>query len=245
MRPVNWTYAIGEVLLIVIGVSIALGINAWYEHRLDRITEREYLCRLYKDISNDINRFDRFSTRLERKTATLRDLLLETDESLMARSLTTLADDLATSDTVSLTAIQTATFDDLRSTGNLVLIRNANVRAALADYYSNYELMSQILAEPIGPYKRILAGAIPGNAEFDRRIYGEPIERTELLRGLQNLRSHPEFEPALNAEFRYTGGLLDWTRNFHADANVLAKLLGGEIVGKQDDSDLAIECFVE
>jgi len=245
MRPVNWTYAIGEVLLIVIGVSIALGVNAWYEHRLDRINEREYLCRLYKDISDDINRFDGFATRLEKKAETLKDLLLETDESLMARSLTALADDLARSDTVSLTAIQTVTFDDLRSTGRLVLLRNANVRAALADYYRRYELMSQIFAESHGPYKRILAGAIPGQAEFDRRINGKPIERTALLRGLQNLRSHSEFEPAVNAELSYTAGLLDWTRNFQTDAKELAKLLGGDIVGEQDDSDLAIECFVE
>ena len=30
LSPIKWTYAVGEIFLIVAGVSIALGVNAWY-----------------------------------------------------------------------------------------------------------------------------------------------------------------------------------------------------------------------
>ncbi|NNM19114.1 MAG: hypothetical protein HKP24_11175, partial [Croceitalea sp.] len=43
-------YAIGEIILVVIGILIALQINAWNTARLDNIKEREYLTNLLEDI---------------------------------------------------------------------------------------------------------------------------------------------------------------------------------------------------
>jgi hypothetical protein len=34
-------YALGEIVLVVVGILIALQINDWYQERLDRQTERE------------------------------------------------------------------------------------------------------------------------------------------------------------------------------------------------------------
>jgi hypothetical protein len=39
-------YAIGEIVLVVIGILIALQINHWNEERKDRILEKEYIARL-------------------------------------------------------------------------------------------------------------------------------------------------------------------------------------------------------
>jgi hypothetical protein len=36
-------YALGEIVLVVVGILIALQINDWYQERLDRQTESEYL----------------------------------------------------------------------------------------------------------------------------------------------------------------------------------------------------------
>lgn len=50
----NWRYAVGEILLIVIGVSIALAATSWYESRLDRRDERLVLEQLHQTISEDL-----------------------------------------------------------------------------------------------------------------------------------------------------------------------------------------------
>jgi hypothetical protein len=242
---VNWTYAIGEVVLIVVGVSIALAVNAWNERRIDRVTEREYLCRLHQGFSIDVGRLERFSMRLETNADTLRDLLSETDDTLMRRGIAEFAEDLERSDTVSLTWIERSTFDDLQSTGNLRLLRNASLRAELSQYFRLYELMYEILDEPVGPYKRILAGAMPGPAVFDRRTAGLPIKESDLLLGLQKLRSHPDFEAAVNAELSYTAGLLANTREFRDKAEGLTQLLSIEIVGADSSSDVSIGCAAE
>ena len=46
-------YALGEIVLVVIGILIALQINDWYQARLDRQTERDYLVSMKRDLAED------------------------------------------------------------------------------------------------------------------------------------------------------------------------------------------------
>lgn len=49
-------YAIGEIILVVIGILIALSINNWNENRIDSIAEHDYLTSLKKEFeSNQAN----------------------------------------------------------------------------------------------------------------------------------------------------------------------------------------------
>lgn len=50
----NWRYAIGEILLIVIGVTIALAATSWYEQRLDRRDEIQVLEQLQQTLADDL-----------------------------------------------------------------------------------------------------------------------------------------------------------------------------------------------
>lgn len=55
----NWRYAIGEILLIVIGVSIALAATSWYEQRLDRRDEIQVLEQLHQTLTEDLQEIER------------------------------------------------------------------------------------------------------------------------------------------------------------------------------------------
>ena len=46
-------YAIGELLLVVLGILIALQINTWNEQRKERITEKELLFELYESVKRN------------------------------------------------------------------------------------------------------------------------------------------------------------------------------------------------
>lgn len=46
-------YALGEIVLVVVGILIALQINDWYQDRLDRRSEREYLLSMMRDLNED------------------------------------------------------------------------------------------------------------------------------------------------------------------------------------------------
>jgi len=53
---VNWKYGIGEVFLIVVGVSIALAANSWYESRKLRGDETAILSGLQATLREDLER---------------------------------------------------------------------------------------------------------------------------------------------------------------------------------------------
>jgi hypothetical protein len=59
-------YAIGEIVLVVIGILIALQINNWNENRKQQIKEREILSYTIKNLKFDSLAIDRLITNAER-----------------------------------------------------------------------------------------------------------------------------------------------------------------------------------
>ena len=51
----NWRYAVGEIVLIVIAVTIALAATSWYEGRQDRQDEVVILQQLRQTLGEDLN----------------------------------------------------------------------------------------------------------------------------------------------------------------------------------------------
>ena len=43
-------YAVGEILLVMVGILLALQVNNWNEWRKDRIKEKEYLREILEDL---------------------------------------------------------------------------------------------------------------------------------------------------------------------------------------------------
>ena len=55
-------YAIGEIILMVIGIHIALQINNWNEHRKTRVTEVIFLENINADLELNLVLLDEFIT---------------------------------------------------------------------------------------------------------------------------------------------------------------------------------------
>ncbi|MGB4839475.1 MAG: DUF6090 family protein [Saprospiraceae bacterium] len=51
-------YAIGEIVLVVLGILIALSINNWNEQSKERKQSRRYLTEIMKDLGSDTFQFD-------------------------------------------------------------------------------------------------------------------------------------------------------------------------------------------
>lgn len=52
-------YAIGEIVLVVIGILIALNINNWNEYKKDRVLEKKVLENLVENLENNKNLLER------------------------------------------------------------------------------------------------------------------------------------------------------------------------------------------
>lgn len=75
-------YAIGEILLVVMGILIALQINNWNENRKSRLIEQKLLSELKENLETNVQRFER-DLRLElRSIASIRTVVAHLDNKL-------------------------------------------------------------------------------------------------------------------------------------------------------------------
>jgi len=136
-------YAFGEFLLVVLGILVALQINNWAENNRQRKLEAVYLGELLSEINQD--------------TSYLNDVIhiLESGSNSAQRALKVLE---GRSDLPSLIfinqfkrsyvggdwSINPVIWSELKSTGNLSIIRNRHLVRSLATYYSRLEYTTQI-----------------------------------------------------------------------------------------------------
>ena len=69
----NWRYAVGEVVLIVIGVSIALAASSWWEERQSRAEERTTLGQIRESLIRDLGEFEEYQrTHIEQESSIIK-----------------------------------------------------------------------------------------------------------------------------------------------------------------------------
>ena len=130
-------YAIGEIVLVVIGILIALSINNWNENRKNRISESEYYCKLLADFELDRQNIAELYKESEHKIETSKRLLLELNNKNKEKSF--LVNNY-------LQALRTNAFvpskvamTDLVSSGRLNLLTNDSLKNDLVRYYGELD----------------------------------------------------------------------------------------------------------
>lgn len=132
-------YAIGEILLVVIGILIALQVNNWNEARKDTRTKDILLQNLLVDIEADLVSMEILHEQLSDRIAQA-DYLLSIIENPELP-----VDTLQTAVALSrvgwvLTYTPTfATYNEIMSSGRLSLIESVELKKGLADYKSTVE----------------------------------------------------------------------------------------------------------
>lgn len=126
-------YAIGEIILVVIGILIALQINNWNENRKERMQETVLLEQLLSDFNSNLEQLDQKISMREDFINSVKQLFNYIDNPL-----------LATKDSVDIYIGKTmpyATFDpivvDLASSGELKLISSNDLKQAVTRWTSD------------------------------------------------------------------------------------------------------------
>ncbi len=132
----NWKYALGEVLLIFIGITSAIWFQNWNEERKDKIKVNSYLATIANNLSSDSLEISRFIQVSVEKTAAGEKYIQAVRvkkpslEALMA-GLTQLEEEYLT--------LNSNGFESLKASGFLSNIQGGQIEKALFDYYSYYE----------------------------------------------------------------------------------------------------------
>ncbi|HMC00659.1 MAG TPA: DUF6090 family protein [Flavobacteriaceae bacterium] len=129
-------YAIGEIVLVVIGILIALQINNWNENRKDRITENIVLTNLELDIEEDIKALQ---IHIKSQEIWIEDCVailkhLENEKGFIGQdTLFKQINDLLIRST---SGQSKTTYETLKSTGKIDLIRNEALKKKIVLHYN-------------------------------------------------------------------------------------------------------------
>ena len=129
-------YAIGEIVLVVIGILIALQINNWNENSKNKRLETNYLIRISKDLESDILEFDkaiRLAQERNDRVIFLQDVI-ENPE-LLRDSTDYFVQSIIVAGYTYLPTISNHSFEELKSSGRLSLIQDETLRILIAKYY--------------------------------------------------------------------------------------------------------------
>ncbi|MEO0818771.1 MAG: DUF6090 family protein, partial [Pseudomonadota bacterium] len=146
IRRQDWFTVALEIVIVMIGILLGLQVNAWNQARIDRAEEAVFLRALYQDV-----------LALEKNSRELIDLRLLELEAIAAgsdvlfgkaefRALTELeCDAISTSHAPGIVATSLPSWTALRDAGRTSIVRNAELRRALATLTQRRESLDRIM----------------------------------------------------------------------------------------------------
>jgi hypothetical protein len=208
----NWRFLLGEFFVIVLGVLVALWVDQIQAARSDANLEVEYLESLRIDLDADLAQFDSTDVWLRKQEAAAATVLALYAGEPPAVGLDELVAAVETAGWQYVPVITRNTIDDLRSTGNLRLIRDPALRRSIAAYYTAIEVNSVPIADlrdrlwrqydaqvgqVLGPRERLRVLQGPGRfGEGITSEAAEPAEVEDLDALVAALHAFPELEVA-------------------------------------------------
>jgi hypothetical protein len=136
-RPIKYMrYAIGEIVLVVIGILIALQINTWNQERISKIEESSILKNIHAEFLQNkeaLNTTDRFNKDCYNTTRSLIQLVGKSREEIMRYN----------PDSLLFLSLETGTFrpsentiSDLIQSGRLQILHNEGLKILLYQWSS-------------------------------------------------------------------------------------------------------------
>jgi len=138
-------YAIGEIILVVIGILIALQINNWNLQRIEQHKENIYLANIKRDLHNQLSIINiqlEYEQKYLDNSQPILDYYYKHNKIILdarfIQNLSTLTErkTFVSNDT---------TYTDLISTGNIDIIKDIKFKNKLIEYYQDLERFEIII----------------------------------------------------------------------------------------------------
>jgi len=142
----DWRRLLGEFVIIVVGVLVALWVDQLREARVNAKLEVEYVQSLVTDLDADLAQFDMTEVWMRRQEAAAATVLALYRGTPPTDNAADLVAAVETAGWQYFPSITRNTIEDLKATGNLRLITDPELRRAIAAYYAQVENASMPLA---------------------------------------------------------------------------------------------------
>jgi type II secretory pathway pseudopilin PulG len=138
-------YAIGEIVLVVIGILIALQINNWNENRKANVQEQKYYQLLLEEIKQDKEQIVELKASNQNRIKSINEALREIQKE-KPRSLTFGQKWLESNRQYNNKfRPNNAAYSDIKSSGKLNIIKDKTITKSLNTYYTNISNYTELI----------------------------------------------------------------------------------------------------
>jgi len=129
-----------EILIVVVGLFLGLQLDGWNDERKDRLTEREYLERLSRNIARDA---ETLAAAMESVQQHAEEAVYAMDAldnpAMVADEPCRFVEAVWHASSSGYPLLYRHTFDEIVSSGDLKLLRNDELKDQLGQYYTAHE----------------------------------------------------------------------------------------------------------
>jgi hypothetical protein len=201
-KIVNYlTYAIGEIILVVIGILIALQFNTFHENHINKKVEHYYLSQMKIDLVSDSLILNQELANFEKKLPVIQGFLTEIQKENNKESFNEAFRNYIDNILVPLSFVSNrSTYSEMESSGQLGIIRDKELRNRIVTLYNNLEKTEnayQVNYEFMQPIDAILIND-KGIAKFQKyqRALFSPYTSEDDLYALKSMKAELESNAA-------------------------------------------------
>ncbi|OJJ14414.1 hypothetical protein BKI52_42280 [marine bacterium AO1-C] len=139
MKKINWQYALGEIVIVIIGITVAFALNNWKDTRNNQKIKTQYLSSLKTDIQKEIKQLEELQQLFRQKMR------------LISQVMQTLNNKDASRDSTLLRIYEIArlksfipentTYQTLINSGDMKLINDLNLRHKIEEHYALHQVV--------------------------------------------------------------------------------------------------------
>jgi len=217
-KPLKYMrYAIGEIVLVVIGILIALSINNWSEAEKNKRIEYNYLKEMLEDFEKNHQKSQEIIFRIEESLPILTGLLKQSALEKPTMSIDSI--NIAFSEINEMPSYSSTdrVYNNLIGSGDLKLFKDSELKSLLSEYYESLYILNLVqttheleLVESFQPYiiDYLDFQAINPNRVDDFEI-PSPVEKSKILEVLGDRK----FRNIVTLKWTILTDLLDQNRN--------------------------------
>lgn len=225
LREQDWASFVIEFLIVLLGVFLALQAEDWNQERKDRNLEEAYISRLIDEARTNIDILAQHEQIFKEKVEFILALPnLPLNEAFQQDPLEFMFQ-LDYSTYVGIPNLRAETYQELESSGRLTLLRNSELRSAIAGIINDYRSTQMVFTDQIGDYRRLLFQTLPGEAFYDYRVNDKVSDSGSIISAIEAFRNDTAFVAAANAEITYGSDALFYMRQFKERAEDILLIL--------------------
>ena len=171
MKKINWQYTLGEILIVIIGISIAFSMNRCAENAKNESEKKQYLSNLKNDILDDKLQLEENLKAIDEKIKTASEVIPIVNSD--AQNKASFIGKIFSIANITNFTPKDNTYQTLINSGDFKLIDDFDTKKAIEEHYSNYEVMMKDYDRQENIHKEYLGPYFINNADYDAMRKGQ------------------------------------------------------------------------